>query len=67
MGKRWALPKVAKIVGWSPSTMVEMAACYGHFTTDDLREAMETISTGSPVFSPVSTEETEGEKSKLLI
>jgi hypothetical protein len=50
------LPKVAKIVAWSPSTMVKMAARYGHFTTADLREAMETISTGSPVFSPVHTD-----------
>jgi integrase len=50
------LPKVAKIVGWSPSTMVKMAARYGHFTTDDQREAMETISTGSLVFSPVHTD-----------
>ena len=43
------LPRVAKIVGWSPSTMVKMAARYRHFTTDDLLEAMETISTGVPV------------------
>ncbi len=31
------LPKVAKIVGWSPSARVKMAARYGHLTTDDLR------------------------------
>jgi integrase len=67
------LPKIAKIVGWSPSTMVKMAARYGHFTTDDLRGAVEAISssqadfsTGSPVFSPVSQIELEGEKPKLL-
>lgn len=35
--------KVAKIVGWSPSTMVQMAARYGHFTLDELRGAVETI------------------------
>jgi integrase len=39
-----ALAKVAKIVGWSPSTMVQMAARYGHFTLDELRGAVETIS-----------------------
>jgi integrase len=50
------LPKVAKIVGWSPSTMVKRAARYGHFTNDDPRDAMETISTGSPVFSPAHTD-----------
>jgi len=35
--------KVAKIVGWSPSTMMEMASRYGHFTLDELRGAVETI------------------------
>ena len=53
------IAKVAKIVGWSTATMVRMAARYGHFTLDDLRGAMESISsttiqTESPVFSPVS-------------
>jgi integrase len=55
------LPKVAKIVGWSPATMVRMAARYGHFALEELRGAVESISrsgipTGSPVFSPVSEE-----------
>jgi len=52
------LPMVAKIVGWAPSTMVKMAAKYGHFSTDELRDAMEKISrpeahssVESPVFS----------------
>jgi len=68
------LPKIAKIVGWSPNAMVKMAARYGQFNTDELRGAVEAISRpeahspiGSPVFSPVSTEETKGEKSKLLM
>jgi hypothetical protein len=39
--------------------MVRMAARYGHFTLDELRGAMDSISsttiqTESPVFSPVS-------------
>jgi len=37
------LMKIAKIVGWSPSTMVQMAARYGHFTLDELRGAVESI------------------------
>jgi integrase len=37
------LTKVAKIVGWSTSTMVQMAARYGHFTLDELRGAVDTI------------------------
>jgi hypothetical protein len=67
------LPKIAKIIGWSASTMVKMAARYGHFNTDELRGAVEAISRpeahspmGSPVFSPVSPEGPEKEKSKLL-
>lgn len=53
------LAKVAKIVGWSNSTMVLMAARYGHFSLNDLRGAVESISgagieAGSLVFSPVS-------------
>jgi integrase len=58
------MAKVAKIVGWSPSTMVRMAARYGHFNLEDLRSAVETItasvadSPGYPRFSPRSDSET---------
>jgi len=53
------IAKVAKIVGWSPATMVRMAARYGHFALEELRSAVESISrpeiqAGSPVFPPVS-------------
>jgi hypothetical protein len=53
------IAKVAKIVGWSPATMVRMAARYGHFSLNELRGAVESISgggieAGSLVFSPVS-------------
>jgi integrase len=55
------LAKVAKIVGWSGSTMVLMAKRYGHFSLNELRGAVESISGGriedqSPVFSPVQKE-----------
>lgn len=65
------LAKVAKIVGWSPATMVRMAARYGHFSLEELRGAVETISkseieVGSPVFSPVSMEQSDSGKAKLL-
>jgi integrase len=55
------IAKVAKIAGWSTATMVRMAARYGHFTLDELRGAVDSISsapvqTDSPVFSPVSDE-----------
>ena len=61
------IAKVAKIVGWSKSTMVLMAARYGHFSLNDLREAVESISNGkieagSPVFSPVSDGRLEGKR-----
>jgi hypothetical protein len=52
------LAKVAKIVGWSPATMVRMAARYGHFSLEELRSAVDAISKseipeGSLVISPV--------------
>jgi integrase len=54
------IAKIAKIVGWSPATMVRMSARYGHFGLEDLRSAVETISRpaageinqGSPVIPP---------------
>jgi hypothetical protein len=56
------IPIIAQLVGWSPSTMWEMAERYGHFSQDELRKAVETISerssSESPVFSPVSTHRT---------
>ncbi|WP_348265271.1 integrase [Telmatobacter sp. DSM 110680] len=58
------IAKVAKIVGWSGSTMVLMAKRYGHFALNDLRDAVESISKGkidaaSLVFSPVSEKDGE--------
>jgi integrase len=54
------IEKIAKIVGWSTGQMVRMAALYGHYSLDDLREAVENIGvsevSGSPVISPVSEE-----------
>jgi integrase len=51
------IAKVAKIAGWSPATMVRMAARYGHFSLNELRDAVESISggieAGSLVKSPV--------------
>jgi integrase len=56
------IAKVAKIVGWSPATMVRMAARYGHYSLNELRGAVESISggevgTGSLVKSPVLNKE----------
>lgn len=56
---RVPLPIIAKIVGWSTGTMAKMAARYGHFGMQELRDAVEAITRttdfapGSPVFSPV--------------
>lgn len=57
-----SITKVAKLVGWQPSTMVAMAGKYGHHGLEDLRSAVEMVSRNgneridgeSPVFSPVS-------------
>jgi integrase len=48
------LAKIAKVVGWSTSTMVQMSARYGHFTLDDLRGAVESIT--RPSVSPGNCE-----------
>ena len=61
------IAKVAKIVGWSGSTMVLMAKRYGHFTLNELREAVESasggkIEPGSLVISPVSNATPEAKR-----
>lgn len=64
---RTPLPLIAKIVGWSASTTAKMASRYGHFSTEDLRGAVESISTrekpevgmGYPRFPPSSGSETK--------
>jgi hypothetical protein len=47
------MEKIAQIVGWSTSTILQIVAPYGHFTIDELRGAVETInirktSSGAP-------------------
>jgi integrase len=59
------IAKVAKIAGWSTATMVRMAARYGHFSLNELRGAVESISgigieEGSLVKSPVPEGRKEG-------
>jgi len=66
------IAKVAKIAGWSSSTMVLMAKRYGHFSLDDLRGAVESINgsgieTGSLVISRVSENTSEAIRPNLLI
>jgi hypothetical protein len=66
------IAKVAKIAGWSTATMVRMAARYGHFTLNELRGAVESISrtpfeTEFPVFSPVSQDASASNRPNWLI
>jgi len=35
---RIPIPIISKVVGWSPSTMAKMAARYGHFGVEELRQ-----------------------------
>jgi len=61
------IAKVAKIAGWSTATMVRMAARYGHFTLEELRGAVDSISsvsiqTGSPVIPPVPGAASQGNR-----
>lgn len=57
------LAKIAKIVGWSQSTMVQMSARYGHFTLDELRSAVSSISKMTAIIparvAPPSSEKQE--------
>jgi hypothetical protein len=46
---RVPIPIIAKIVGWSSSTMAKMAARYGHFGIEELRSAVESISNSTIV------------------
>jgi integrase len=50
---RHPIPIIAKIVGWSPSTMAKMAARYGHFGIEELRSAVESISTPAKARIPM--------------
>ena len=59
---RIPIPIVAKVVGWSSSTMAKMASRYGHFGVEELRSAVESISspafvTGYPQNPPQSASE----------
>lgn len=65
------MAKVAKIVGWSPATMVRMSHRYGHFNLEELRSAVESISRGgiaqgSPVIPPVSEDNGTSRSAKPL-
>ena len=46
---RIPLPIIAKITGWTHSTIAEMAKRYGHFEMEELRKAVAAISTGPTV------------------
>ena len=46
--RRVPIPMIAKIVGWSSSTMAKMASRYGYFGIEELRSAVESISTAQP-------------------
>jgi integrase len=53
------LPIIAKIVGWSASTMAKMAKRYGHFGLEELRGAVETIRRASVSKSDFEAESLE--------
>ena len=54
IGARNPIPKIAKMVGWTSGTMVKMAARYGHFDIEDLRDAAE--STTAPIKPGIAQE-----------
>jgi integrase len=56
------IAKVAKIVGWSASTMVLMAKRYGHFSLNELRSAVESISSPKLVMGELGVEDSGSAK-----
>jgi len=44
--QKMPLPMVAKVMGWTPSTMYEMSMRYGHFTVEEMRAAMNQAPSG---------------------
>jgi hypothetical protein len=63
---RVPIPIIAKIVGWSPSTMAKMAARYGHFGVEELRSAVESISSPTnpeiPAGYPLNPPQSDSER-----
>jgi|SRR5579863_157055 len=64
---RVPLPIVGKLLGWSAGTLAKMSARYGHFSMEELRSAVESISrvaeeisSGYPKKSPKSDAVTAG-------
>ncbi len=64
---RVPLPMVGKLLGWSAGTLAKMSARYGHFSMEELRSAVESISrtpdeisSGYPKKSPKSDAVTVG-------
>ncbi len=43
---------VAQVLGWSASTAIRMAKRYGHIRPEAQRQALESIATALPVFTP---------------
>jgi hypothetical protein len=49
---RVPLPMIAKIVGWSASTLAKMSARYGHFGVEEMRAALDSIGRPPAAVSP---------------
>ena len=68
---RIPIPIIAKVVGWSPSTMAKMAARYGHFGIEELRSAVESISsTANPEIAaeyPQNPPQSDGEAQTTIM
>jgi len=44
------LPMIGKVVGWKPSTLARMAARYGHFTLEELRDCVDATPAAPEMF-----------------
>jgi hypothetical protein len=51
---RIPLPIIGKIVGWSAGTLAKMAARYGHFSLEEMRDALSSIGSAPEAISTAS-------------
>ncbi|MGO9094758.1 MAG: tyrosine-type recombinase/integrase [Bryobacteraceae bacterium] len=57
---RIPLPMIARILGWAPGTLGLMAARYGHFSVEEMREALASIVRPEPAAGTQSGEVAQG-------
>lgn len=65
---RVPLPMIAKIVGWSAGTLAKMSARYGHFSVEEMRSALDSISGNAAIAQgyPKKSPKSRGEETQNI-